>query len=262
MKQFNLAIARSFNSRIIYQLEDGYINLTQMADATGRRIDNWLRLQSTQELIQEFDSQIASSDLREQSPALALITMTSGVKGQRGGGGTWAHPDIAIQFAQWCSPAFALQVSRWVRDVLEDRIALLESKSLSHDHDQLSFNEFFTQVSELAKTDKITARNLSKLALEAKKSNPKLFVGIDSSVTEADKAALNNDLTVADWRNTLDLSKPFEMRISEMHQQYRFWCRTNQVRSLGRQQFALELQRLGATKRRTNAGIFYSIAGA
>jgi KilA-N domain len=32
------------------------------------------------------------------------------------GGGTWLHPDLAIQLAQWCSPAFAIQVSRWVRE--------------------------------------------------------------------------------------------------------------------------------------------------
>jgi hypothetical protein len=32
--------------------------------------------------------------------------------------GTFAHPDIAIQIAQWCSPKFALQVSRWIRELL------------------------------------------------------------------------------------------------------------------------------------------------
>ena len=110
-------ISRNFNAIEIHQkVEDGYINLNQMANATGKRIDNWLRLQETKELIAEFDRQnIASSDLRKQS-SQAIVTITSGIKGQRGGGGTWAHPDIAIQFAQWCSPAFALQVSRWVRE--------------------------------------------------------------------------------------------------------------------------------------------------
>jgi hypothetical protein len=34
------------------------------------------------------------------------------------GGGTWIHPDLAIQLAQWCSPSFAIQVSRWVKDWL------------------------------------------------------------------------------------------------------------------------------------------------
>jgi len=87
--------------------EDGYINLNEMAQATNKRVDNWLRLDSTKELISEFDDQ-PSSDLRK---AQALITDPTNTKF---GGGTWAHPNIAIQFAQWCSASFALQVSRWV----------------------------------------------------------------------------------------------------------------------------------------------------
>ena len=81
--------------------------------ATGKRIHNWLRLQETKELIAEFDKQqmIASSDLRKRSKALITV-----MGGAGGGGSTWAHPDIAIQFAQKCSPPFALQVSRWIRE--------------------------------------------------------------------------------------------------------------------------------------------------
>jgi hypothetical protein len=107
-------IPHTFNDSLIHQrIGDGYINLNQMADATGKRIDNWLRLQETKELIAEFDKQqvIASSDLRKRSKALITV-----MGGAGGGGSTWAHPDIAIQFAQKCSPPFALQVSRWVRE--------------------------------------------------------------------------------------------------------------------------------------------------
>jgi hypothetical protein len=91
---------------------DGYINLNQMADATGKRIDNWLKNQSTKDLIAEFEVDRSSNSRNDQ---LALITSDTKVEF---GGGTWAHPDIAIQFAQWCSPSFALQVSRWVREWL------------------------------------------------------------------------------------------------------------------------------------------------
>lgn len=33
--------------------------------------------------------------------------------------GTWAHPHIAIQFAQWCSPKFALWVSRQIEHLIQ-----------------------------------------------------------------------------------------------------------------------------------------------
>ena len=98
-------IVRKFKrSNIEQRVADGYINLNQMAKATGRRIDNWSRLQETTSLLREFSSDPQYSGLEP------IIT----VEGRSGG--TWAHPDIAIQFAQWCNPAFALQVSRWVRD--------------------------------------------------------------------------------------------------------------------------------------------------
>ncbi len=32
-------------------------------------------------------------------------------------GGSWIHPDLAVQLAQWISPIFALQVSEWVREL-------------------------------------------------------------------------------------------------------------------------------------------------
>ena len=31
--------------------------------------------------------------------------------------GSWFHPDLAVQLAQWISPFFSLQVSRWVREL-------------------------------------------------------------------------------------------------------------------------------------------------
>jgi hypothetical protein len=100
-------MVHSFNRVNVHQrVADGYINLNQMAEATGKRIDNWTRLQETTSLLREFES----DSLYRGVPALITIEGRSG--------GTWAHPDIALQFAQWCSPAFALQVSRWVREWL------------------------------------------------------------------------------------------------------------------------------------------------
>ena len=56
-------------------------NLNQMANATGKRIDNWMRLKETQELIAEFDrQQSVPSDLRERSQAIVSAR-----------GGTAAH---------------------------------------------------------------------------------------------------------------------------------------------------------------------------
>ena len=44
-------------------------------------------------------------------PALNLIEKKVGGNHE----GTFIHPDLAIQLAQWINPHFALQVSSWIR---------------------------------------------------------------------------------------------------------------------------------------------------
>jgi hypothetical protein len=47
-------------------------------------------------------------------PATLLVaTKQHGVASEQG---TWVHPDVAVNLAQWCSAKFAVQVSRWVRE--------------------------------------------------------------------------------------------------------------------------------------------------
>lgn len=98
-------IERRYNQvKVNQRVADGYVSLNQMAKATGKRIDNWMRLQETTSLLREF----GEDPIYKGSEPLVTVEGRAG--------GTWAHPDIALQFAQWCSPGFALQVSRWVRE--------------------------------------------------------------------------------------------------------------------------------------------------
>lgn len=137
-------ISRWFNGSQINQCSvDGYINLNQIANATGKRIQDWLDNQETQELLEQFEVEqnLNHADQRDLEPG--LIT-------RRGrGGGTWAHPDIAIQFAQWCSPAFALQVSRWVRDWM------ITGRSPLADLDRVELRGTLKDDSRLRMTDRI-----------------------------------------------------------------------------------------------------------
>lgn len=104
-----------------------YVNLTQMAEATGKRVRNWTRLKTTQELLACFEKSPVyggapplkvkrgrdfanSSDLG----GLSLSTILNGDVPP----GVWVHPHIAIQFAQWASPQFALWVSAQIEALL------------------------------------------------------------------------------------------------------------------------------------------------
>lgn len=115
------------DSRIKQLVADGYVNLNQMANAAGKRIDNWLRLHSTKGLIDELESD-------RDIPLLETIEGRSG--------GTWAHPEIAVHFAQWCNRpsrkkddkvVYLIKAGKYAKigkttlDYLDERIAALQT---------------------------------------------------------------------------------------------------------------------------------------
>ena len=95
---------------------NAYSNLSEIAKPFGKRVDNWTRLESTKSLLEAFDEDPAYRGI----PPFVDHKLRSEGKGTFvAGGGLYAHPDIAIQFAQWCSPKFALWVSRQIRHLME-----------------------------------------------------------------------------------------------------------------------------------------------
>lgn len=93
------------NYNIAQRRRDGYVNLTAMAKASGKRINNYLRNRTTKDFIAELS-------------AVTRISATELVQVIRGGipeeQGTWGHPLVATHCGQWCSAKFAVLVSQWV----------------------------------------------------------------------------------------------------------------------------------------------------
>jgi len=94
---------------------NAYCDLSQIARPFGKRVDNWTRLKSTQELFQAFKDDAAYGG---SAPFVNRALRSEGTGRFVDGGGLYVHPDIAIQFAQWCSPKFALWVSRQIRHLM------------------------------------------------------------------------------------------------------------------------------------------------
>lgn len=92
---------------ISQRAKDGYINATAMCKAANKRWPDYARLQATKDFIDELSSDV-------QIPTSELIQSVKG--GNPSLQGTWAHPDVAVNLAQWLSPKFAVQVSKWVRE--------------------------------------------------------------------------------------------------------------------------------------------------
>lgn len=89
------------------------VNATEMAKAFGKRPAKWLELPSTKEFLS------ALVDVRKSD--IALIQTDKG--GINGGGGTWMHEDVALEFARWLSPAFAIWCNDRIKELLTHGVA-------------------------------------------------------------------------------------------------------------------------------------------
>ncbi len=87
--------------------KDGYINATAMCQAAGKFWGNYRQMQATQDFLDELAGSIGI-------PIDLLVhTIKRGPNEKRG---TWIHPLVAINLAQWCSPGFAVQVAKWITE--------------------------------------------------------------------------------------------------------------------------------------------------
>jgi hypothetical protein len=117
--------------RFYYEREEDFLSLTDIArkfdERTGRLIANWLRTRSTVsfleawELLHNQDFNILESEyIKNRTGDNAFVlsvvdwrekTNAIGIRAKKGRyGGTYAHRDIAFEFASWLSPTFKLYV--------------------------------------------------------------------------------------------------------------------------------------------------------
>jgi hypothetical protein len=102
---------------VIPMREDGYIFGTGLCNAANKRVSYWVKRNQTLDLVKELQRR-QNSDAAFATPATSkIIEVIKGRSGNRKQG-TWVHPDLGINLAQWCSPSFGLQVSKWVRELI------------------------------------------------------------------------------------------------------------------------------------------------
>jgi hypothetical protein len=90
------------------------INATQLCQAAGKLFADYKRRDTTKEFLEEMSASMGI-------PIDALIEIRSDVPNHLRG--TWVHPDVAVNLAQWLSARFAVLVSKWVRELMAQRIS-------------------------------------------------------------------------------------------------------------------------------------------
>lgn len=93
-----------FNSVNIRQRSsDGYLSATDMCKANGKKYNDWVRLECTNEFLKELSCEAGY-------PVSEILKVIKG--GNPKFQGTWIHPLAAVNLAQWLSPKFAVFVSK------------------------------------------------------------------------------------------------------------------------------------------------------
>lgn len=100
----------NYNGTVIQRRHDGFINITQMCQANGKKVSHWLTLKGTQ-------AYIASVASETGIPASKLLDVVKG--GQSAFQGTWGHELVAMHLAQWISPSFHVWCNAHIFNLME-----------------------------------------------------------------------------------------------------------------------------------------------
>jgi hypothetical protein len=112
-------VRHDYNGAAIPQRADGYVSLTAMAQAEGKLAKDYLRLKSTKEYLNGLSSVMGILPTE-------LIQVFQGGSGDQG---TWAHPEVAIDFAQWVSVPFRIWANQTLRSHIEKTAVPAEAPS-------------------------------------------------------------------------------------------------------------------------------------
>jgi len=89
------------------------VHLTHMMQKGGKESSNYLQTSRAKNFITALEDDLGT----------LIIQIIHG-----DGGGTWVHPDLAVDAAMWISPEFGLAVCRLVREFLTGRVTTEQSQ--------------------------------------------------------------------------------------------------------------------------------------
>lgn len=102
---------------IAFDQGEAWVNATEMAKPFGnhRRPFHFLRSEQAKAIMEALAAETAQNlcSLPEKADSSGFCLTVEGRNG-----GTWMHPDLALEFARWLSPEFGLWCNRRVRELL------------------------------------------------------------------------------------------------------------------------------------------------
>ncbi|QNI68319.1 KilA-N domain-containing protein [Synechococcus sp. BMK-MC-1] len=101
-------VSRSWNGTpISRRTTDGYVNATAMCKANGKQ---WSKYRESDRCQTYLDALAETSEIR-------MFDLSESRQGQ--GGGTWVHPQVAVDLARWISAPFAVWMDGWFLESIQ-----------------------------------------------------------------------------------------------------------------------------------------------
>ena len=101
-------VSRSWNcTPISRRTADGYVNATAMCRANGKQ---WSKYRESDRCQTYLDALAETSEIR-------MFDLIESRQGQ--GGGTWVHPQVAVDLARWISAPFAVWMDGWFLESIQ-----------------------------------------------------------------------------------------------------------------------------------------------
>ena len=101
-------VSRSWNGTpISRRTSDGYVNATAMCKANGKQ---WSKYRESDRCQTYLDALAETSEIR-------MFDLIESRQGQ--GGGTWVHPQVAVDLARWISAPFAVWMDGWFLESIQ-----------------------------------------------------------------------------------------------------------------------------------------------
>jgi hypothetical protein len=107
-------ITKQFNNVPFVFREDGWFNMTRVAQHFGKNVWKFFDLPSTKEYVQALAENLQESEVYSSTPGR--------------NGGTWAHPKLAVFFARWLDVRFAVWCDAMIEDILKGKAEVVITK--------------------------------------------------------------------------------------------------------------------------------------
>lgn len=109
----NLVVKEYLGNSIQFKMGDGhvYANATSMCKAFGKKVNDWLRLKATEDMLNEVSSETGI-------PATTLILVNKG--GIANEQGTWIHEELILELASWLNVKFRRWTQQQIATLLRE----------------------------------------------------------------------------------------------------------------------------------------------